>query len=121
MEINERIRVLREHRQLTLNELAKKTGMNLSTVARFESNDPPDIQRSSLMKLAKALQIDGDYFLTTESKRTMDYYFKREKGYAIAVAITEVPDEKERELIHIYFDAICDRRVADARDERKKL
>jgi transcriptional regulator with XRE-family HTH domain len=121
MEINERIRVLREFRKLTLNDLSIKSGLSLSTIAKFESSKPPDIQRSSLIALAKALEIDGDYFLTTESKRTMEYYFKREKGYAIAVAINSIPDEKERKIIHIVVDAFCDRRMADAHNEEKKV
>ena len=120
MEINERIRVLREFRKLTLNDLSNKSGLSLSTIAKLESK-PPDIQRSSFISLAKALEIDGDYFLTTESKRTMEYYFKREKGYAIAVAISSIPDEQERKLIHIVVDAFCDRRMADAHNEEKKV
>lgn len=121
MEINERIRVLREFRKLSQIDLSERTGLSVSAINKYESEKAPDIQRSSLIKLAHALQIDGDYFLTEEPKRTMEYYFKREKGYAIAVALSALPDDNEREILHTIVDAFCDKRSAEARDKEKKL
>jgi transcriptional regulator with XRE-family HTH domain len=119
MEINERIRALREHRELSQQQLGIKAGLSKNTIKKFESPNPGDIQRSSLIKLATALEIDGDYFLATDKNRTIEYYFKRTLGFPLAVALSAIPDEAERKTLQKVVDSFGAMAKLDAYNAEK--
>jgi transcriptional regulator with XRE-family HTH domain len=50
------IRIFREERQLTLEALAKKVGVNKSTLHRYETNDAP-LSDGMIERLAKAMAV----------------------------------------------------------------
>ena len=63
--LGKNIKILREKRGLTQEELAQKTGMHTNTIARWE-RDEVDPRGTSLWKLAKALNVSSATLLTGE-------------------------------------------------------
>ena len=67
--IQERLKDLRNERNLTLEQLAEKTGLSKSALGNYESNDFKDISPFSIVKLSKFYGVSTDYLLgLTENK-----------------------------------------------------
>ena len=63
-----RLRAIREQRSISYRQLAKASGVNLSTIVRLESGDC-DPRLSTLEKLAKALGVTVPTLLGAGTKR----------------------------------------------------
>ena len=59
MEIGEKIRAARIAKNLTQEELGKLIGLQKSAIAKYENGRVVNIKRSTLQKLAKALDLRG--------------------------------------------------------------
>ena len=59
---SERLKELREHDNLSIQELSKKTGIAASSLCRWENNQA-DIKSSNLITLAKFFSVSVDYLL----------------------------------------------------------
>lgn len=57
MTIGERIRLLREHRGLTLQELADKLGVQRQTIYKYENNIVTNIPVERIVQLSEALGV----------------------------------------------------------------
>lgn len=67
--IQERLKDLRNERNLTLEQLAEKTGLSKSALGNYESNDFKDISPFAIVKLSKFYGVSTDYLLgLTENK-----------------------------------------------------
>jgi len=67
--IQEKLRDLRSERNLTLEQLAEKTGLSKSALGNYESNDFKDISPFAIVKLSKFYGVSTDYLLgLTENK-----------------------------------------------------
>lgn len=58
----ERLKELREHDNLSIQELSKLTGLAASSLCRWENNQA-DIKSSNLITLAKFFSVSVDYLL----------------------------------------------------------
>ncbi|SRR6266481_2500328 len=63
--LNKTLRMTREARGLTLEQIAGKAGLDLSTISRLE-REPRDARASSLVKLADALEVSVAFLLGHE-------------------------------------------------------
>ena len=59
MELGQRIREARLQKNLTQEELGKIVGLQKSAIAKYENGRVVNIKRSTLQKLAKALDLRG--------------------------------------------------------------
>ena len=59
MEIGEKIRAARIAKNLTQEELGRMIGLQKSAIAKYENGRVVNIKRSTLQKLAKALDLRG--------------------------------------------------------------
>ena len=59
MEIGEKIRAARIAKNLTQEEIGKLIGLQKSAIAKYENGRVVNIKRSTLQKLAKALDLRG--------------------------------------------------------------
>lgn len=59
MEIGEKIRAARIAKNMTQEELGKQVGLQKSAIAKYENGRVVNIKRSTLQKLAKALDLRG--------------------------------------------------------------
>jgi transcriptional regulator with XRE-family HTH domain len=65
--LNKTLLMTREARGLTLEQLAEKTGLDLSTISRLE-REPRDARTSSLVKLSDALEVSIAFLLGSEDQ-----------------------------------------------------
>jgi len=63
MEIGQKIRLLRLEKGLTQIELSKKSGVSEKSIRRYEANEA-NVTISILEKIAKALDVNKDYFMS---------------------------------------------------------
>ncbi|MCR5321695.1 MAG: helix-turn-helix domain-containing protein [Lachnospiraceae bacterium] len=67
--LQEKLKDLRTERKLSLDELAKETGLSRSALGSYEVNDFKDISHSSIVTLAKYYGVPAEYLLClTENK-----------------------------------------------------
>ena len=67
MNFAQQLKDLRKEKNLTQEELAKKTGISLRTISRYELGDTLPRTKKYYEKIAEALEVDADYFLSQEA------------------------------------------------------
>lgn len=70
MEIGEKIKVLREQRSMTLEELGNKVGVGKSTVRKWENGMIANMRRDKIAKLANALQCSPTYLMRWDEQNS---------------------------------------------------
>ena len=63
LSIQEKLKDLRTEKGLSLEELAKETGLSKSALGSYESNDYKDISHTAIITLAKYYGVSADYLL----------------------------------------------------------
>lgn len=63
LSIQEKLKDLRVDKDLSLEELALKTGLSKSALGSYESNDYKDISHTAIITLAKFYDVSTDYLL----------------------------------------------------------
>ncbi len=63
MELNEKIKNLREESRLTMSELAEKVGVSASTIMRYETGAISNLKRDKIKALADALNTTPAYLM----------------------------------------------------------
>ena len=63
MPISEKLKMLRDRRGLTLDELAEQTGLSRSALSNYESNESKEVSQFALVVLAKFYGVSTDYLL----------------------------------------------------------
>lgn len=61
-----KIRSRRNHMNMTIEELAKASGINAGNISRIETGKKGDINATTLGKLASALKVTPDYFFNKD-------------------------------------------------------
>ena len=61
--IGKRIKALRRKRGLTQEELARRAGMRQGMISRIESGQADEVETSTLIALAKGLEVSTDWLL----------------------------------------------------------
>ncbi|MGO4988652.1 helix-turn-helix domain-containing protein [Gallicola sp. Sow4_E12] len=67
MNFAQQLKDLRKEKNLTQEELAKKTGISLRTISRYELGETLPRTKKYYEKISKALEVDDDYFLSQEA------------------------------------------------------
>ncbi len=70
MNIGEKIKNKRKELNLTMFEVAQKTGVSEATVSRWESGDIANMRRDKIVSLAGALQVSPAYLMDWEDDNT---------------------------------------------------
>lgn len=63
MDIGDRIKLLREQKGMTLEELGNKVGVGKSTVRKWETGMISNMRRDKIKKVADALEVTPDYLM----------------------------------------------------------
>ena len=106
MEMGERIKMLREQRGMTLEELGNKIGVGKSTVRKWETGAIANMRRDKIQKLADALGVSPGYLMGWDDVQTSGH----KKGYyspETAKAAQEMLDDPD---LHALMDAARDAR-----------
>ncbi len=83
MEIGEKIKMLREQKGLTLEELGNKVGVGKSTIRKWELGIIANMKRDKIAILADALNVSPAYLMGWDSKESVD--IKKVAGVKINV------------------------------------
>lgn len=107
MEMGERIKMLREQRGMTLEELGNKVGVGKSTVRKWETGAIANMRRDKIQKLADALGVSPGYLMGWDdavptSEHQTGYY-----NPETATAAQEMLDDPD---LHALMDAARDAR-----------
>lgn len=68
MEMGEKIKMLREQKSMTLEELGNKVGVGKSTVRKWENGMIANMRRDKIAKIANALDCSPAYLLGWDQK-----------------------------------------------------
>jgi len=110
MELGEKLRAIRAEKNLTLDEVAKKSSLTKSFISQIELNKTsPSI--TSLMKVASALEIrltdlfreDNPLEDVLVKKEKRNSYYNNKTRLTIALLSTRFPDQK-MEPIYFHLD-----------------
>ena len=63
MPISEKLKMLRDRRGLTLDELAEQTGLSRSALSNYETNESKEVSQFALVTLEKFYGVSTDYLL----------------------------------------------------------
>ena len=116
MNFAQQLKDLRKEKNLTQEELAKKTGISLRTISRYELGDTLPRTKKYYEKIAEALDVDADYFLSQEANFLINV--RNEFGYKGAkdaeelvngmiglMAGGELPDEDKATILDAMQEA----------------
>ena len=76
MELNEKIKHLREKGNMTLQDLAQKVGVSASTILRYETGNIKNLRRDKIKNLADALNTTPAYLMGWEDEKKEDEIYK---------------------------------------------
>ena len=78
MPISEKLKMLRDRRGLTLDELAEQTGLSRSALSNYETNESKEVSQFALVTLAKFYGVSTDYLQSCSKaeKSTTDCFAK---------------------------------------------
>jgi transcriptional regulator with XRE-family HTH domain len=108
--ISERIRILREIKDLTSKELAKKIGMHPRAYSSYETGEY-GLDGGMLAKISQALDIDVSYFFLDEE--SANNIIEEQLNNEFSIPCKEGEEEKIKSLI-AKLDLIDDRKTQDA-------
>ena len=91
----------RKARDLTLEELAYRTGLDLGTISRLE-REPRDPRASSLERLAEALEVSLAFLLGKEDQDLEFAVALRRQGLRRFLSVTTLDDQQKR-----HFEELC--------------
>jgi transcriptional regulator with XRE-family HTH domain len=102
MTIADRIRLIRQQKNIAQNELAQKTGINVKSLSRYELGNtiPP---ADALAAIAKALEVSADYLITGE-----EVDIKDKELYQKFQVIQSITGEQKKMIINFLDMAIRD-------------
>ena len=70
MDISEKLKIRRKELDLTMLEVAQKTGVSEATVSRWESGDIANMRRDKIVLLARALQVSPSFIMGWDETST---------------------------------------------------
>ena len=97
MSIGDKIKFLRERKELTLEDVAKRIGVATQTVHKYERGIVTNVPISKLTKLCNVLECDLSYLLDTESNTEEPQPITKSEAELLEV-LRRVPEDK-RELV----------------------
>ena len=111
MNFAQQLKDLRKEKNLTQEELAKKTGISLRTISRYELGDTLPRTKKYYEKIAEALEVDADYFLSQEAnflinaRNEFGYKGAKDAEELVNGMIGELPDEDKATILDAMQEA----------------
>ena len=89
MPISEKLKMLRDRRGLTLDELAEQTGLSRSALSNYETNESKEVSQFALVTLAKFYGVSTDYLLGVERLETVNVTGLNEEDIALLAQLAD--------------------------------
>ena len=99
MTISERIRIVRQQKNISQTKLAKITGINIKSLSRYElgASNPP---ANAIKSIADALEISTDYLLSDKDVKIKD------KNLFKKFELIQNMNGKTKEIVTTFLDLI---------------
>lgn len=106
MGLKEKIKAARENKSITQDELAKLSGVSIQSIKRYESLENSNITLDNLQKIAQALGVDTNFFVSTNIVSQMSPNHKDVVSQSDST--THTPHQKSSIIqIPIYDDVVA--------------
>ena len=77
--LGDRIKETRLKKRISLNMLSTKTGIDKSTISRYENNEIKNISYSKLYAIAQALEVSPDYLIGSSDNNEEAIYLQKDR------------------------------------------
>ena len=106
MEMNGRIKERRIAMGYTQEELATMLGLQKSAIAKYENGRVVNIKRSTLHKLAKALDLRGSDLIEDEGENSPDELQLTEGERTLLNLFRQVPEDRQQMVLQMIQAAL---------------
>ena len=107
MSVGQRIRAIRERKNLTLDELAKRCETTKQTIYKYENDIVTNIPYDKIVLLAKALEVTPSYLFGWEEKENSPQELKLSEGEkALLELFNRVPKDAQQKLLRMLRAAL---------------
>lgn len=96
--LGDKIKILRENKKITQQELANKLNIAQSTIGMIEGNKRP-AGRKTLMKLADFFGVTLDYLISDDEQIENIDEIKKERDYSLSIKEQENIDGEAKKII----------------------
>ena len=105
MEFKDKVKMLREKNNMTLEDVAKRAGVSTPTIQRYESGDIKNVRNDKIESLANALHTTPSYLMGWEdivSNYELDIAIIRLRKYGVGVKYVEDKELGEQYTVITY-------------------
>lgn len=111
MEIGARIKLCREEKELTQQNIADELGLNKSTIQRYEAGTIEKIKQPIIEAIAKLLNVNSCWLVGTSEEKTVksdDYSSTQteKRLKLLARHLDEIPEENRNKILKNFEDTI---------------
>jgi len=106
MTFAERVKNLRKSRNLTQEELARRSGVGLGLISKIERGDNKEPKLSTLEKIINGLQVSADKLIPSENEQGLKGILKNKLE-----VLNELPAEDIRSVIRIIDNLNFEQRI----------
>lgn len=111
MEIGARIKLCREEKELTQQNIADELGLNKSTIQRYEAGTIEKIKQPIIEAIAKLLNVNSCWLVGTSEEKTLksdDYSSTQteKRLKLLARHLDEIPEENRNKILKNFEDTI---------------
>ena len=109
MDISKKLKDRRKELNLTMLQVAQKTGVSEATISRWESGDIANMRRDKIVSLASALQVSPSFIMGWEDNKSrteeasLDEQLSKEEFALFGEVHDLTEEEKKRVLDFIKF------------------
>ena len=104
--IGKRIKMLREQRDMTLDEVAKRCNTTRQTIYKYENEIVTNIPYDKIELLAKALDVSPSYLFGWEEKSSPDKLQLTEGEKVILDLFRRVPEDQQKLVLQMIRAAL---------------
>ena len=110
MTIGQRIRIARERRDLTLDEVAKRCNTTKQTIFKYENEIVTNIPYDKIVLLSNALDVSPSYLFGWEEKKDSPSDPTLTEGEQLLLNLfRQIPEDQQRvflEMGHVYANSL---------------
>ncbi len=107
MTIGQRIRIARERRDLTLDEVAKRCNTTKQTIFKYENEIVTNIPYDKIVLLSNALAVSPSYLFGWEEKKDSPSELELTEGEALMLELfRKIPEDKQAAALEMLRAAL---------------
>lgn len=102
MNIGKKIKMAREQKNMTLDEVARRCGTTRQTIYKYENEIVTNIPYDRIILLSKALDVTPSYLFGWEEKKSSPAEIELSEGQRLLLDLyDQLPEDKQRMFIEM--------------------